>query len=236
MTPMAPGPLLDSTLGLMQLGDSLFPSGAFVHSYGLEQLARDGSVRGADGMLTFVRSVLHQALATADAPACHRATRDTWAGDLDALLSGDRALYRTKAAEELRTAALNTGRRQLEEVLDYLDNPTLAAYAKQVRADRSLGMQPVVFGAISAAMGVLPELGAGAFLLGAVNGMLQASMRLLAVSHRDVQAALHLLRPEIAAISASISNTLPQPLRAFHPMQEIASMRHADATARLFAS
>jgi urease accessory protein UreF len=74
-------------------------------------------------------------------------------------------------------------------------------------------------------------------MLSAANAMLQAAMRLGRISHRDAQATLHRLRPRIDAlvqqIEASHSDT---PLLAFQPLQEIASMRHERAEARLFAS
>jgi urease accessory protein UreF len=56
-------------------------------------------------------------------------------------------------------------------------------------------------------------------------------MRLGRISHRDAQAVLHRLRPLIAELDLS-----QRPLRAYHPLQEIASMRHERAEARLFAS
>ena len=37
-------------LALLQISDSLFPSGGFAHSYGLEQLVREGIVRDAGGL------------------------------------------------------------------------------------------------------------------------------------------------------------------------------------------
>lgn len=227
---------LEPTLALMQINDSLFPSGAFVQSHGLEQMARDGSVKTPEEMEAFIRSVLHQTLATADAPAAYIAAKATQGENFEALLEVDRSLYRTKAAEELRAASLNTGRRQLEEVAQYVEHDVLTRYAEAVHADRSLGTQPVVFGAICAALEVEPEVAVAALLLGTVNGMLQSSMRLLPVSHRDVQAALHRLRPEIAAIANKIAREEPEPLRSFQPAQEIASMRHTEASARLFAS
>jgi urease accessory protein UreF len=99
-----------------------------------------------------------------------------------------------------------------------------------------LGTQPVAFGVISVVLGVDAVSSTAALLLNAVSGLLQAAMRLLPVSHRDVQALLHALRPEIAAIVARVGDEAIGPLRAFQPLQEIASMRHAGATARQFAS
>lgn len=227
---------LEPQLALLQLTDSLFPSGAFTHSYGLEQLAKDGSVRTPAQLEAFVTSVLEQVLATADAPSCYRAAEAVRNNDLVALIEADRALFRTKAAEELRNATVGVGHRQLEEVAPYVEQALLQRYATAVRADRTLACQPAAFGAICAALGVDSRAAVAALLLNNVNGLLQASMKLLPVSHRDVQAILHRLRPEIAAIAAQITAEATAPLRSFHPVQEIASMRHVEASARMFAS
>lgn len=225
---------LEPQLALLQLSDSLFPSGAFTHSYGLEQLVRDGVVRTPAQVEAFVTSLLRGVLATADAPSCYRAARALRDGDLEALIETDRAFSRTKAAEELRNAAVAVGRRQVEEMAPYVEDAVLQRYLSAIRADRTLGSQPVAFGAICGALGVESRAAVAALLLNTVNGLLQASMKLLPISHRDVQAMLHGLRPEIASIAASVE--VEMRLLSFHPMQEIASMRHAEATARMFAS
>ena len=77
---------------------------------------------------------------------------------------------------------------------------------------------------------------AGALLLGTASVILSASMRLLPVSHRDVQAALHRLRPEIARLARAAVEEADAPLASFQPLQEIAAMRHHVARVRLFAS
>ena len=47
-----------SLVALLQLADSSFPIGAFAHSYGLEQLARDGMVEDAASLEAFVGSIV----------------------------------------------------------------------------------------------------------------------------------------------------------------------------------
>jgi urease accessory protein len=84
--------------------------------------------------------------------------------------------------------------------------------------------------------GATPEQVSAALMQSAATSILQASMRLLPVSHRDVQGTLHRLRPEIAALAREAAATTLDELRSFHPMQEIASMRHRTAAVRLFAS
>lgn len=227
---------LDSLLALLQLSDSAFPSGSFTHSYGLEQAAREGLVRSPEEVEAFVASVLRQSAAPSDAAASYRASIAASQADLDAVLALDRAYLRLKAASELRAAALMTGRRLLAETATHTAAPVLQGYAEAVRLDSSLGAHPVAFGVVCSVLGVPARDVPAALLFSSANAMLQAAMRLLPFSHRDAQAALHRLRPEIAALTAQVFQHPSALLASFHPLQEIASMRHAAAEARLFRS
>ena len=226
-----------STLALLQLGDSLFPSGAFAHSYGLEQLARERLVHTPEDLQRYVESLLRQTLAPCDAVAALRAFEAAEADDVASVIDADRALLRSKAAFELRAASLVTGRRLIDEVSAHVDAPFLHEYASLLKTDRTLGSQPVAFGVVCAALGIADaDSVVASLLLVAVTAVLQAAMRLCPVSHRDVQATLHHLRPLIAALASGVVTNGARPLRSFQPLQDIASMRHETASARLFAS
>jgi urease accessory protein len=226
-----------SLLALLQTADSGFPSGGFAHSYGLEQAMRDGLVQDVDGLEAFVRSVIMQSVATSEARAAYAAARATRDNDLDRVLKIDRALLRTKAASELRTASLQTGRRLVEEASLHVDAPVLHAYSQHLTTDSNLGCYAVAFGVVNAALGAEPDEVAAALILSAANALLQAAMRLGRISHRYAQGILHALRSSILELSEEIAaGGASVRLRAFHPLQEIASMRHAQAEARLFAS
>jgi urease accessory protein len=228
---------VSATLALLQLGDSLFPSGAFAHSYGLEQLAREHVIGTPEDLRRFVESLLRQTLAPCDAVAALRAFEAAKTNDVASVIDADRALLRTKAAFELRAASLAMGRRLLDEVSAHVEAPFLHEYASLVKADRSLGTQPVTFGVVCAALEVADaESVVASLLLVSVTAILQASMRLLPISHRDVQATLHHLRPVIATLASSVVTGDSRPLRSFQPLQDVASMRHEAASARLFAS
>jgi urease accessory protein len=224
-------------LALLQLNDSAFPSGAFTHSYGLEQLVRQVVVRDTRDVELFVTSVLTHTIATSEAAAARYATEAAAAGDLDAVIAVDQSLYAMKPAVELRDASLKTGRRFLEEVAIHVEAPTLNAYRERVTADERIGNYAVAFGVVAAAHGIESRYVPAAVMLSAATAMLQAAMRLMRVSHRDVQAILHRLRPLIARMAADVRRGgHPVALSGFHPLQDIASMRHARAEARLFAS
>lgn len=228
-------------LALLQLADSQFPSGGFAHSYGLEQLAREGHIVSPAGVEAFVRSVIVHQVATTDARTTAAAVRAAARGDLGTVLVLDEALFVTKAAAEARHASTMLGRRLLEEVGAHGEaaTPLLSGYLDAVLRGDTPGTHAAAFGVAGATLGVQPEAVSGALLLTTASAILSAAMRLLPVSHRDVQGALHRLRPTIATLAraaAEASLDAAPALLAFHPLQEIASMRHAASTVRLFAS
>ena len=225
-------------LALLQLADSQFPAGTFAHSYGLEQLARDGRVRDALTLEAFVRSVTHSQSASSDARAATAVARAADSDSLAEVCAIDAALFRTKGAEELRTASTATGTRLLHEVAIHESGQSglILEYFEAVRSGRTPGTHPVAFAVAGAALGVDAEAIVSALLLGTASVILSASMRLLPVSHRDVQATLHRLRPEIALLAREAVEDAAAPFASFHPLQEIAAMRHRAARVRLFAS
>jgi urease accessory protein UreF len=75
-----------------------------------------------------------------------------------------------------------------------------------------------------------------AYLFTSASALWQAAIRVLPVSHRDVQASLHRLRPVIDRLGQEAVVRARDPFTSFHPIQEIASMRHRTATVRMFAS
>lgn len=225
-------------LALLQLNDSAFPSGAFTHSYGLEQLVREGVVRDVADVERVVGSLLSHTVAPSEASAAWQSACAAEREDLTGVLALDRGLHALKPAQELRNASLQTGRRFLEEVCVHGESSLLAAYRGAVATDAHLGSYAVAFGVVAAAHQIEARYVPAAVLLAAATAMLQASMRLARVSHRDVQGILHRQRSHIAKLATEVrtKRVSLESLTGFNPVQDIASMRHARAEARLFAS
>jgi urease accessory protein len=92
----------EGLLTALQLGDSLFPSGAFAHSHGLESLVADRQVTDAAELQVLLRVHLLGRLASADLPALLAAHGAAASGDIELVLRVDRALTVVKLAREER--------------------------------------------------------------------------------------------------------------------------------------
>lgn len=223
-------------LAVMQFADSAFPVGAFAHSSGLEQLVRDGRIATPADTERYVRSVTLFSLATSDAVAAAISCNAAMDHDLAPIVEADHALFAMKSTTEARSASTTIGRRFLREASMHLDGALLSSYATLTNDGGTAGTFAVAFGATAGASGVAPADAAAAFLQSAATSMLHAAIRLLPFSHRDVQAALHHLRQEIAEAATAAATRPIDDMRSFHPLQEIAAMRHREAPVRLFAS
>ena len=227
-----------SLLALLQIVDSSFPIGTFAHSYGLEQLVRDRFVNDAGSLRRFVGSSLRLQLGSSDVRALAAASQAAEANDLADLVAIDRRLHITRPAQELRDASTAAGKRLLEEVAAHPAGARhlVPAYLEAVESNETPGTHPVALAAAGAALDIdRPRLVAG-LLFSTANALVQASMRLLPLSHRDAQSMLHDVRAEISAIVDETDGSRDLLFTSFHPLQEIASMRHADAPVRFFAS
>jgi urease accessory protein len=222
-------------LALLQISDSMFPSGMFTHSLGLEQLVREGLVRTPGDVEQFVSSVIEDATSRSDAVAAAQAAVHARRADLPALISLDHQLFAMKAAAELRVASTSAGRRLIEEVAPHPESAQIYEFLAEVRAGGTPGTHPIALGMVAAAFGAEPETAAAVLMQGTASAILQAAMRLLPVSHRDVQGTLHRLRPRIAEMAWRAADSR-RPLESFHPLQEISAMRHEAAAVRMFAS
>jgi urease accessory protein len=223
-------------LAALQLGDSLFPSGAFAQSSGLETLVADGEVTGAADLRALLRDHLLHRLARADLPvelAVHAAAA---AGDLDTVLEADRLLAAVKLGREERTASARMGRRVAAEAARLAPEPVLTAFAEAATAGRCPGNAAVAHGLATHAMGIPAEPAAllACYTFGAA--LVAAALRLMRIGHGDAQAVLRDGRPDMAAaveIARCADWRDPRPCL---PRVDVAGARHERAAARLFAS
>src|ERR1043165_120345 len=90
---------------LLQTSDALFPTGAYAHSLGFEEIVRLGLVRDEASLREFLRWQIIPALRPLALPYLRFAFDAATAGDLDALCAMDHEISAWKLARETREAS-----------------------------------------------------------------------------------------------------------------------------------
>ena len=205
-------------LDALHLLDSAFPTGAFVHSLGLESLA-------PTNLEAALASRLEESLARFELVfVLHARTGD--------LLELDDRMHAMLLARELRLASSVVGTSLLRAACDLLTDSRLDDFLHAGQHHH----QPVVFGAVTAALELAPELAAQAYAFSSLRSQVSAAQRLGWLGQREAQHVLHRLKPAVRAAVAVAAQLSLEDAGAFTPAWDIASMQHEVARMRLFAS
>ena len=223
---------VEALLVSLQLGDTFFPSGAGVHSHGLEGLLASGDVVGVAGLEAFLNAQLEHRWASAERVVVHHA--HAAAGDPEKLASLDRYVDRSTAVSSWRLGGRRLGRALLR-THQALGTPHCVGYAAWVQAGRAPGQAGVVHGLVGFALGLAPAASAALSAYGLAVGIVGAGLRLGAVGHLDAQ---RLLMRQRARTLELLDRPLPplDELGTWVPAAEIASMVRETHRGRLFAT
>lgn len=215
---------------LLQTGDPLFPTGAYAHSLGLEELARLGVVRDEATLLDFFLGQAVPALAHFELPHLRAAHAAAGRGDVPALCALDCRLAAWKVARELREASMQLGARRLRTLLQ-IDPCELL---RRCEAELPWKHHLVVFGAQMRAVPLEAVL--AAWFYQSLAGSCGAAMKLIRIGQEGCQRAL---RAALAEAPRAVKDSLAvaeEEAGWFNPLLDIASMRHETARERLFIS
>lgn len=220
-------------LAALQLGDSLFPSGGFTLSHGLETLAERRLVRDAATLQAWISTSVRWQIGPTDAVA----TAAVWAAgdDLDLVAQIDRRLLATKLAREPRQASERTGRQTLG-TLSVVASGTLTRYRREVLGGQTPGLYPVVIGLAGRHLGLARRETVLLLLHMHVAGCLGAALRLVDVDDVQTQQIRFALAP---ILSAAADEALAVPWKEMYGcavQTELMTMMHETAITRLFAS
>ena len=226
--------LADWLPALLQLSDAAFPTGAYAHSYGLEEIVRQEVVRDEDSLRKFLQEHAIPALTHVDLPLVRDARSAAIAGDREDLAAIDRLAAALKIARELREASLQTGRRRLAILVRLRPTPQLEVLDQMAREDPLVGHHVVVWGVSCASVPVSASL--GAYYYHSVSCLCTAAPKLIRIGQEGTQ---RVLTACLNDAKRRVEEALTIPRREigwFDPLLDIASMRHEIADERLFIS
>jgi urease accessory protein len=215
---------------LLQVSDSQFPSGAYAHSMGLEELTQRGIVKMPEEVEKFIHEQILPSLRAFELPFLAKAHAAAACGDLLSLRSLDDELDAWKLAAELRNASRQLGSRRLALIRKLDPAPLLEDYANSDAPCHHLIV-------CALELRQLPSTAAAcAFAQQTVSGYATSAMKLVRMGQEKCQL---MIRGAMLALSphleASVS-VVPERIGWFNPLLEISSMRHARAHERLFIS
>jgi urease accessory protein len=209
------------TAALLTLADSRLPAGGHAHSGGVEQAIAAGVVHDPASLSTFLR----RRLATAGAVA---------AGLAAAACGADAAVLALLDAEaDARTPspALRAASRQQGRGLVRVGRRAWPSGAWDSLP--ALPHHPIALGVAAAAGGLTARDAAQAAAYLSVSGAATAAQRLLAMDPLTVAAVTARLSPDIDAVAASATGTLPA---VTDPLLDLLAEVHAARKDRFFAS
>jgi len=221
---------------LLQISDSMFPTGAYAHSFGMEGAVQDGLINDEVEFQAFITEMVIPGLEKLELPttaAAYAAAQDTGLAKLCEL---DQLYGAMKPARELREATARTGRQRLSLNLEITDEPFWREMEQARLAKRMEAYEPIVLGTQGALGRMTLEDTLGlAFYQGLTP---------------FVNAALKLVRMGQLACQKNLANALSQTSRVVNrakviptdqmgwlcPALDISSSRHETAFSRLFIS
>lgn len=221
---------------LQQLTDTMFPSGAFVHSEGLETYVQSGMVTTPESLEAFLRGRLLKGLALSDWVATHCAMDFYHQQQMDALINLDERLTAMKVATEGREASMRIGRQTLRTILASRPDPFLSDYQNAIREQRANGHQAPVFGLVCAASGIEKRATLTSCGYSFVSSQVSAAIKLMRIGQTHAQHIIWRLQPTIEeAVEIALSQTIDT-MQSFTPALDIRMMQHAYLFRRLFNS
>jgi urease accessory protein len=214
---------------IWQLADSAFPTGGFVHSFGLEAAWQQGEVNGGS-LSRFVRDAIAQA-GQGGVPFLLAAHDDP--GALQAIDERCDAFLRNRVANR---ASRVQGRAWIGTIERAFPRPDVRALCDAVRARPMARHYAPLFGATLKALDVDRQEAARLFLFGVCRGTLSAAVRLGIVGTTDAQRLLAERAHDLdRTLAASVTVTLDEAAQT-SPLADIWQASHDRLYSRLFQS
>jgi urease accessory protein len=208
-------------LDTWHLLDSAFPTGAYVHSLGLESLAPGG----ANQLRAMLELRLESQLAHVELVfARHAYTED--------LVMLDERLHTLLLVREPRDASAAIGTQLLRAACEVIVDVRLDAFLR----GGPYHHHAVAFGGLAAALDMPRDMAAQVYTFSSMRSHVSAAQRLGWIGQRDAQHVLHALKPAMRAAVAEADGLELEEAGAFAPTWDLASMAHERADARMFAS
>ena len=222
--------------GLLQAGDSFYPTGSYAHSFGLEGLVQEGVVRDRDTLRQFLTLSVLPALQHVELPLAIHAWQAL--GERDWTRVGELARLSSalKTPREARLASENIGRQRAELAAGLRAAPLAQEYLARAATERWPFSSSISAALEGRVLGAPRDAVLSAVTYAALAGILSAAMKLLRLGQNASQLLLTEMLREAPALIAAAEKIPFDEIGWFNPWLDIAAARHETADTRMFIS
>jgi urease accessory protein len=224
-------------LSMLQISDSLFPTGMYSTSSGLETFFYQKKIKNAAELQKLLKAYLRNQIGSADCVALGNAYEHAMASDLQKLKEADRRLFSMKLVKEIRDVSVRSGTQLLKCVASIAeDSKILRAYRDAIKNGEASGVYPVAL-AVACALFGIPKSKAGLVLMYTFTAsVVGAALRLGMIDHLEGQKVIAELKPAmLKAVERNVNRQLSD-MWQFAPEIDITQMVHEQAETRMFIS
>ena len=224
--------------GLIQTTDTLFPSGGYAHSYGLEEMVALGKVQSREDLDEFLIKQILPSLEKLELPYlgfCYKAVTNR---DYNELLLLNEEISAWKLTRELRDAGKSQGTQLLRMILE-IHQCTVSKKFKQLLHESGVPCQQITANALLRNFQEVPLRSAMiAWIYQAVSNFCAASVKLLRLGELACQKIIYncINKERMQGILSAALLVKKEDAGFFNPMLDLASARHELAFSRLFIS
>jgi urease accessory protein len=225
-------------VGLLQAGDSFYPTGGYAHSFGLEGLVELGVVHDRETLRAFFLLSALPTLRHAELPlAAHAyAALDPAAPDWARVAELNTLAHALKSPRELRLATENIGRQRAELLSRLHAHPLAADYLARAAVDSWPFSAAVAAALEGRVLGAPRDAVLAGITYSTLSATLAAAMKLLRLGQNAGQSLLTEMLGHAPELIATATTIPLAEIGWFNPWLDIASARHETADARMFIS
>ena len=228
---------LKSFAKALQISDTFFPVGMFNFSHGFESFVQEEMVKDKDDVVVLLEDILSHQIAPADCVALANGYRAAEQSDLNTLLLVDEMLYAMKLTIENRECSVKTGKCLLSNILLMVpENLIICDFNEKVRVGASPGNYAVALGLGGYLLGITCSEVMMIELYSFCVSFVSAAMKLVQIDHYTAVKIINDLQPLLVDIIKKNIHKVPGEMYSCAPLADIMSIKHEQATARMFLS
>jgi urease accessory protein len=221
---------------ILQMTDSMFPTGAYAHSLGLEGAVQDGFVTDPDSFREFLNEVIVPGMIYLELPAVAHAYEAATDRQLEDLCQQDQTYGAMKATKEIRVASSRIGSQRLALLQEIAPDPFWTEMESARKAGRMDAHEVIILGAQCAVGGASKEQALQAAYYLGLALQANAIFKLIRIGQIGCQKILAEFLARADEIVSQATGVAKEDIGWFAPSLDIFSARHETAYSRLFIS